>query len=164
MIEAPSLRPGKKREGDNAHCFLRIIAAVGMRHPGRTKNLQLAENGMDRRRRKTMKDQKEREHHQSAEKETGQRRCNHRDNHLRPESGVPFQHRPVSVRGRERGSAQSADQRMTGTRRQTDPPGRNIPGKGSDERGQHCRHSHDIGVDQTFADGGGDCAAQKRAC
>src|SRR6266550_537023 len=132
MIEAPRLRPGKKGEGDNAHCFLRVIATVRMRHPGRAKYLQLAENGMDHRRRKTMEDQKKREHHQSAEEETGQRRCNHWNNYLRPESAVPFQHRPVSARGCECGATEPANQRMTGTRRETDQPGCNIPGKGSD--------------------------------
>ena len=134
-----------------------------MCHPGRAKNLQLAENGMDRTGRKAMEERKKREHHQSAETETGKWRCNHRDNHLWPESGVPFQHRPVSARGRERGSAQAANKRMTGTRRETDPPGRNIPGEGSDERAQHRRHGHDIGIDQTFPDGGGNCATQERA-
>src|SRR5438067_12160685 len=163
MIEAPRLRPGKKGEGDNAHCFLRVIATVRMRHPGRAKDLQLAENGMDRRWRKTMEDQKKREHHQSAEEETDQRGCNHRNNYLWPESAVPFQDRPVSARGRERGSAQAANQRMTGTRRETDPPGRDIPGEGSDKRAQYRRHGHDIDIDQTFADGGSDCAAQKGA-
>src|SRR5438874_3572700 len=163
MIEAPRLRPGKKGEGDNAHCFLRVIATVRMRHPGRAKDLQLAENGMDRRRRKTMEDQKKREHHQSAEEETGQWGCNHRNNYLWPESAVPFQDRPVSARGRERGSAQAANQRMTGTRRETHQPSCNIPGESSDERGQYCRHGYEVGVDQTFADGGSNCAAQQGA-
>src|SRR6266576_246917 len=150
MIEAPRLRPGKKGEGDNAHCFLRVIATVRMRHPGRAKDLQLAENRMDCRRRKTMEDKKKREHHQSAEEKTSQRRCNHRNNYLWPESAVPFQDGPVSARGRERGSAQAANQRMTGTRRETDPPGRNVPGEGSNERAQHRRHGHDTGVHQPF--------------
>src|SRR5438552_7037751 len=150
MIEAARLRPGKKREGDDAHCFLRVIGAVRMRHPSRAKNLQLAKNRMDCRRRKTMEDQKKREHDQSAEEETGQRGCNHRNNYLWPESAVPFQDRPVSARGRERGSAQAANQRMTGTRRETDPPGCNIPGESSDERDQHCRHVNEASVDKTF--------------
>src|SRR5438552_18940864 len=136
MIEAPRLRPGKKREGDDAHSLLGIIGAVRMRHPGRAKNLQLAEDGMDRTGRKAMEERKKREHHQSAEKETGKWRCNHRDNHLWPESGVPFQYRPVSAGGRECGSAQAANQRMARTRRETDPPGRNLPGEGSDESTQ----------------------------
>src|SRR6266513_4382321 len=153
MIEAPRLRPGKKGEGDNAHCFLRVIATVRMRHPGRAKDLQLAENGMDRRWRKAMEDQEKRGHHWSAEEETGQRGCNHRDNYLWPESAVPFQDRPVSARGRVRGSAQAANQRMTGTRRETDPPGRNVPVEGSNERAQHRRHGHDTGVDKTFHNG-----------
>src|SRR6266567_9633225 len=107
-----------------------------MRHPGCAKDLQLAEDRMDRTGCKAMEERKKCEHHQSAEKETGKRRCNHRNNHFWPESAVPFQHRPVSPRGRERGSAQAANQRMTGTRREADPPGRNIPGKGSDECAQ----------------------------
>jgi hypothetical protein len=137
MIEAPSLRPGKKRQGDDAHCFLRIVAAVGMGHPGSAKNLQLAEDRMDRTGGKAMEERKKCEHHQSAEEKSNQRRCNHRNNHFWPESAVPFQHRRVSPRGRERGSTQAANQRMTGTRRESDPPGRNIPGEGSDERAQH---------------------------
>src|SRR5256885_2012373 len=112
MIEAPRLRPGKKGEGDNAHCFLRVIGAVRMRHPGCTNNLQLAENGMDSRRRKTMKEQKKREHHQSTEEKTSQRRCNHRNNHLRPEPAVPFQYRPVSTRSRECSATEPANQRV----------------------------------------------------
>src|SRR6266850_3715677 len=163
MIEAPRLRPGKKGEGDNAHCFLRVIATVRMRHPGRAKDLQLAENGMDHRRRKTMEDKKKREHHQSAEEETGQRGCNHRNNYLWPESAVPFQYRPVSTRSRECSATEPANQRVTRTRRETDPPGRNVPGEGSNERAQHRRHGHDTGVDQTFADGGSNCTAQKGA-
>src|SRR5207248_6545739 len=117
MIEAARLRPGKKREGDDAHCFLRVIGAVRMRHPSRAKNLQLAKNGLDCRRRKTMKDEKKREHHQSTEEETGQRRCNHRNNHLRPEPAVPFQYRPVSTRSRECSATEPANQRVARTRR-----------------------------------------------
>src|SRR2546429_4907916 len=109
MIEAPRLRPGKKGEGDNAHCFLRVIATVRMRHPGRAKDLQLAENGMDHRRRKTMEDQKKREHHQSAEEETGQRGCNNRNNYLWQKSAVPFKNRQATSPGPDRAPDQPAN-------------------------------------------------------
>ena len=39
MIEAACFRAGKKRERDNAHCFLGVICSVTVRHPGRAKNL-----------------------------------------------------------------------------------------------------------------------------
>ena len=92
MIEIPRFRPGKKSQRNNAHGFLGVIASVGMRHPGRAKDLQLPENRVDRTGSKTVKQQEKSKHHQSAEKETSQRRCNHRDNHLGPEPGVPLQH------------------------------------------------------------------------
>ncbi len=134
MIEIPRFRSGKKSQRNNAHGFLGVIASVRMRHPGRAKDLQLPENGVDRTGSKTMKQQEKSKHHQSAEKETSQRRCNHRDNHLGPEPGVPLQHRPISMRSRDRGAAQSANERMARARRQANQPGGNVPREGGDKR------------------------------
>ena len=47
MIETARLRSGKKRQRNNAHGFLRVIGSVPMGHPGRAKDLQLPENGMN---------------------------------------------------------------------------------------------------------------------
>src|SRR6478672_12258896 len=125
MLEAPGLCSRKKREGNDAHCFLRVIRSVRMGHESCAENLQLPENRMHRARRETMEGHEKRKHHQSAEKKSGQRRRNHRDDYFGPESGLPFQDRPVSMRSRDRGAAQSTNEGMARARGQPDQPGGN---------------------------------------
>ena len=43
MIETSGFRTGKKRERNDTHGLLGVIAPVRMRHPGGAKNLQLSE-------------------------------------------------------------------------------------------------------------------------
>ena len=67
MIEAARLRAGKKRERDNAHCFLGVICAVTVRHPGCAENLQFAEKRMHNVRRETMQRHEKQKHQERAE-------------------------------------------------------------------------------------------------
>src|SRR5205085_4106531 len=54
MIEPAGFGPGEKRERDNAHCFLGVVGAVTVRHPGRAHDLRFAEKLMDEVRREPM--------------------------------------------------------------------------------------------------------------
>src|SRR5438132_14326464 len=73
MIEPAGFGAGEKREGDDAHCFLSVVRAVTVRHPGRAEDLRLSEKLMDEMRRKPMQQQKEQEHYESAKNESGDR-------------------------------------------------------------------------------------------
>src|SRR5439155_25700601 len=48
MIEASGVRAGKQCERNDAHCFLRVICAMTVRHPGRAEDLQLPEQRMNK--------------------------------------------------------------------------------------------------------------------
>src|SRR5436190_3798734 len=116
MIELMRLCPGEKRERDNAHCFLRVVRAVTVRHPRGAQYLPLPEKLMDEMRRQLVKNDKKKKHHERAEKKSGDRRRDHRHNNFRPKSFVPFDHAPISFRGRNGRTAKTADQRMTRAR------------------------------------------------
>src|ERR1700719_1611004 len=109
MIEPAGFGPGKKCERDDAHGFLSVIGAVTVRHPGRAYDLRLSEKLMDKKRGEFVKQNEEQKHYETAENESRDRRRNHRHNNLRPNTGIPFDDRPISVRGRERRAAQTAD-------------------------------------------------------
>ncbi len=59
--------PVKKRERDNARCFLGVICAVTVRHPGCAENLQFAEKRMHNVRRETMQRHEKQKHQERAE-------------------------------------------------------------------------------------------------
>ena len=75
---------------------------------------------------------------------------------------MPFDDRPISVRSGKRGTAQTADERVTRARGQAKPPRGHVPNERGQHRGQYRPHRHNFGVDQTFADGGSDGATEQR--
>src|SRR5437764_15273195 len=54
MIETAGFGASEKREGDNAHCFLGVVGAVTVRHPGRADDLRLSEKLVNEMRRQSM--------------------------------------------------------------------------------------------------------------
>src|SRR5947209_19698114 len=54
MIEAACFCAGEQRERNDAHCFLRVICSVTMRHPCRAEDLQFPKERMNQARRETM--------------------------------------------------------------------------------------------------------------
>ena len=121
LSKLPAFVPVNKRERNNAHRFLRVVRAVTVRHPGSAENLEPSENGIHRSRPKTVQQNEKQKHDQRAENKTGNRRGEHRQHHLWPKTGVPFQHRPLPMCAGDRCTTKSADERVTGTRRQSRP-------------------------------------------
>ena len=70
---------------------------------------------------------------------------------------------PITVPGREGRAAESADERVTRTRGQTEQPGDQVPDNRAEQRAEYRRHGDDFQVDDAFADGGGDRRAHERA-
>src|SRR5216684_840090 len=101
MIESAGFGAGEKREGDDAHCFLGVIGAVTMRHPCSAHDLRLSKKQMDEVRCEPMQQYEQQKHYQSAKNESRDRRGNHRQNHFWPDTGVPFDDRPISFCGCE---------------------------------------------------------------
>ena len=97
MIEAARFCPGKKRQRDDAHRFLRVICAVAVRHPGRAEDLQFSKYRMNKLRREAMQRDKQQKHEERAENEPGNRRRDHRHDNLRPHTVVPFHDRPIAA-------------------------------------------------------------------
>src|SRR5437879_3118933 len=120
MIEPAGFGAGEKRKRDDAHCFLGVIRAVTVRHPGRAHDLRFSEELMDEMRRQPMKNDEQKKHDESAENKSGDRRGDHRHNYFRPHTGVPFDDRPISFRSGERRAAKTADERVTRARWQTE--------------------------------------------
>src|SRR5213079_1785538 len=143
--------------------FLGVVGAVAMRHPGCAHDLRLSEKLMDKVRSKPMLQNEQKKHYESAKNESGDRGSDHRHNYFRPDTSVPFDHRPVPVRGRESRAAKSADERVTGARRQAKPPRGHVPDERGQHGGQHGPHGDDFGIDQTFSDRRSDRAAEQRA-
>ncbi len=110
-----------------------------------------------------MEQNEEQEHYESAENKSCDGRGDHRHNHFRPDTGVPFDDRPIAMGGRERRAAKTANERVARARRQTKPPRRHVPNESGEHCAEHGPHRHDFGIDQTFADGGSDGAAKERA-
>ena len=75
---------------------------------------------------------------------------------------MPFDDRPISVRSGKRGTAQTADERVTRARGQAKPPRGHIPNKSGQHRAEHGPHGDDFRIDQTFADRGSNRAAEQR--
>src|SRR5438874_7636466 len=114
MIEPARFGAGKKRERNDAHRFLGVVSAMTVRHPCCAHDLRLSEKLMDKVRGEAMQQNKQKKHHESAKNESGDRRSDHRQNYFRPDTGVPFDDRPIAVRCRESRAAKAADERMTG--------------------------------------------------
>jgi len=163
VFENAALRPGEKREGDDAHGLLRVVRPVAVRHPRGADQLQFAENGMDEMRRERAQNKKQQAHQNRTEQEPDHRRREHRHDDFRGEAAAPFQDRPIAVRGGERRAAQAADERVAGTGRQPEPPRDEIPDDRAEKRAQHGLHVDDLRVDNALADGGGDGGAHERS-
>ncbi len=73
-------------------------------------------------------------------------------NNFRPHTCVPFYDRPITARRSQRCSAKSADERMAGTGRQSEPPCGDVPDGGSDHRAENRRHRDHVGVHEPFDD------------
>ena len=68
------------------------------------------------------------------------------------------------VMGRGQGrSAQAANERVTGTRRQTQQPGDQVPDDRAEQRAEDRRHGNNPGIDHALADRRSDSGAHKRA-
>ena len=124
-----------------------------VRHPGRAHDLRLSKKLMDKKRREFVKQNEKKKHYQSTENETGDGRGDHWHNHFRPNTGIPFDDRPISFCSRERCAAETADQRVTRARRQAKPPCGHVPDERGQHRAEHRPHRDNFGVDQAFADG-----------
>src|SRR4029453_4655237 len=116
MIEAARFCARKKSECNDAHGFLRVIAAVAMRHPRRAKNLQFTKKRLHKMGRETLQRYEQQEHQQSAENKTCDWGCNHGHNNFRPHTRVPFYDRPTTTCGGQPCSAKSTNGRMTRAR------------------------------------------------
>ncbi len=163
MIEASGFRAGKQRESDNAHCFLRIIRTVTVRHPGRAEDLQFAKERMDKVRRETVQHHKKQKHQEPAKNKSGKWRGDHWHNDFWPHSSIPFYHRPIAVSGSKRCAAEAADEGVTRTGGQTEPPRGDVPRKRGDHCAKYRRHRDDIGVHESFADSGSNRATKQCA-
>ena len=84
-------------------------------------------------------------------------------NNFRPHTCVPFYDRPITARRSQRCSAKSADERMAGTGRQSEPPCGDVPDGGSDHRAEDRRHCDHVGVHEPLADRRSNRAAEERA-
>src|SRR5438270_12291750 len=73
MIEPAGFGAGEKRKRDDAHCFLGVIRAVTVRHPGCAHDLRLSEKLMDKVRSKPMQQNEQKKHDESAKNESGDR-------------------------------------------------------------------------------------------
>ncbi|MNI11722.1 hypothetical protein D3C73_648770 [compost metagenome] len=172
---------------DDAHGLLRIVVAVGEAHVGRRGDLRLAEERIDDARACQSADRAadlgqagnqrpQQHHHHDAEQEAGNRRGDHRHEHLpqqalvlRPaaEAFRPDQRIPVVVGRGEAGTTQAADQCVRGRGWQALPPRDQVPDDAAQQRAQdHLRgHIDHVGVEQARRDGqgysgAGQCAQQ----
>ncbi len=62
MVKAPGFSAGKKRERDDAHCFLGVICAMTVRHPRRAEDLQFTKKRLDKVRRETLQRHEKQKH------------------------------------------------------------------------------------------------------
>ncbi len=162
MIEAARFCAGKKSECDDAHGFLGVIAAVAMRHPGRAEDLQFAKKRLHKMWRKAMQGDKKQKHQQPPENETCEWGGDHGHNDFWPHTGVPFYDRPIAACRGNRRTAKSADECVTRTRGQTEPPGGDVPGERGDDRAEHRRHCDHVGVHEAFPNSRCNGAAEER--
>ncbi len=177
-------------QGDDAHGLLRVVHAVGEAHARCTDDLRLAEQAVDparsgqsgqqaTRRGHRGDDREQHAHQQEAGNEAEHGRTDHRHDHLPQHAraapdrvgrlGPDDRLEVVASRG-ERRADQSADQRVRGRGRQSEPPGDQVPDDAAHERAQDqlradLHHAH---VDQARGDGLGDggagqCAQQVHA-
>src|SRR5436190_17827322 len=111
-----------------------------------------------------MKRCEKQEHQEPAKNKASERRGDHWHNDFRPDASIPLYYRPIAARRRKCGPAKSADEGMTRTRRQTEPPRGDVPHKRSDDSSKNRRHRDNVGVDKAFADCRCHSAAKERAC
>ena len=163
MIEASPFCAGKKSERDDAHGFLGVIATVAMRHPSRAEDLQFAKKRLHKIWRKAMQRDKKQKHQERAENKACEWGDDHGHNYFWPHTRVPFYDRPTAAGRGHRRPAKSADERVTRTRGQTEPPGRDVPGERSDDRAKHRGHRDHVCVHQPLANGRCNGAAEERA-
>ncbi len=171
--------------GDDAHGLLCIVVAVGEAHVGRRDDLGLAEERIDDARagqtaqettdlRHAGDQAPQQQHHRDAEQEAGDRRGDHRQEHLPQQTLVlgpgadplgPDQRVPVVVGRGQAGAAQAADQGVRGGGRQSLPPRDQVPDDAAQQRAQdHLRgHIDHVGVEQARGDGQRDGGAGERA-
>ena len=127
--------PGKKCERDDAHRFLRIVGAVAVAHEPGADELGFAEDLAHEERAHLAKQSGQQEHEHGAAHKSEHRRGEHGEHDLMPQTdpmafGVgrrPDQLAPIVMGGGERGAAKPANQRMTRTRREPQPPRQDIP-------------------------------------
>ena len=163
MIEAARFCAGKKSERDDAHCFLRVIAAVAMCHPGRAEDLQFPKKRMDEVWREAMQGDKKQKHQQPPENETCEWGGDHGHNDFWPHTSVPFYDRPIAACRGNRRTAKSADECVTRTRGQAEPPGGDVPGERGDDRAEHRGHCDHVCVHEPFPNSRCNGAAEERA-
>jgi len=72
----------------------------------------------------------------------------------------PSDYAPVVVGGGQGCAAEGANQGVTGTGGQTQPPGEQVPDDGADQGGKNGVDSDIMRVDQTLAD----CCGHRHAC
>ena len=153
VIEAARFCAGKESECDDAHGFLGVIAAVAMRHPGRAEDLQFPKKRLHKMWRKAMQRDEKQKHQQPPENETCEWGGDHGHNDFWPHTSVPFYDRPIAACRGNRRTAKSADECVTRTRRQTEPPGGDVPSERGDDRAEHRRHCDHVCVHQPLTDG-----------
>jgi len=136
------------------------IAPVAKSHESCAHQLSFAKNYIHDPRRDFAQENHQEPHQECTADKTEQRRRKHRQDDLGPEAdtrtlGVlrgPDQDAPVALRRREGRPAESADEGVAGTRRQTQPPRENIPDDRAQQRTKYRQHVDGARLDEPPAD------------
>lgn len=158
VARAPHAR-ADKRQGDDAHGFLGIVASVRVGHKCGGQNLKLGEPFIDPVLRSVLQQQKQQLHHKEARYETdhggGDERQDHLVHDITPLDGAK------TARGHRRRADQAADQSVRRAARQAEIPRQQIPedapGKRRDDDILRDRARHN-----PFGNRGGDFDAHER--
>src|SRR5438270_1669348 len=180
LIRAPAfgelrlseIATGEQRAGDDAHGFLRVIAAVANAVSGSGEELQFSEKLINGAGRGAMEDPRDGDHEREADNEADERRQHNKHKRRHPffaESGKCTDDRPVELGltdqnlpsgASDAGSGKAADEGVRRGGWKSPPPGEQVPDNGAGESRQDDVLRDLFGIDQAAADGLGDGGAE----
>ena len=123
----------RQDRGNDAHCFLRVVAAMAQRIGRRREQLPPAKSFVDLGRRSAVKDPIDRYHQNESQGESNYRRSNNKNERLNPAFG--FQQTAKAPVGSNRGAAVTANKRVRTGSRQPEIPRHQVPADRSHQPG-----------------------------
>ena len=142
---------GHQREEDDAHRLLRVVGAVRQRDQRRRTDLAAAEAGLGARLVHTAGDPVDQPGGDGPDQDGQERGHDGRDDRLGRDA---LPDHPVRADGGDGGADDAADQRVRGTRGDTEEPGEQVPDDAADQAGEHQFQRHDVPVDEALGDRG----------